>query len=110
MTDFVRVFDDIRLNWEINQSTILVLLDFIKAFDSVCHGLFILKLRQRLSCLNGGAFFILFFSLAVGIKESVVVSIFGPQVFFKTTLFFLILIQLHLCSTYMRFHVIQIPA
>jgi hypothetical protein len=26
---------------------ILVLLDFSKAFDSVCHGLFIFKLRQR---------------------------------------------------------------
>jgi hypothetical protein len=31
---------------ESNQSKILVLLDFSKAFDSVCHG-FILKLRQR---------------------------------------------------------------
>jgi hypothetical protein len=47
MTDFVRVSDDIRLSWELNQSTILVLLDFIKAFDSVCHGLFIIKLRRR---------------------------------------------------------------
>jgi hypothetical protein len=32
---------------ESNQPTILVLLDFSKAFDSMCHGLFILKLRQR---------------------------------------------------------------
>jgi hypothetical protein len=32
---------------ESNQPTVLVLLDFSKAFDSVCHGLFILKLRQR---------------------------------------------------------------
>jgi hypothetical protein len=32
---------------ESNQPTILVLLDFSKAFDSVCHGLFIFKLRQR---------------------------------------------------------------
>jgi hypothetical protein len=31
---------------ESNQPTILVLLEFSKAFDSVCHGLFILKLRQ----------------------------------------------------------------
>jgi hypothetical protein len=29
------------------QPKILVLLDFLKAFDSVCHGLFILELRQR---------------------------------------------------------------
>jgi hypothetical protein len=42
-----RFSDDIRLNMESNQTTILVLLDFSKAFDSVCHGLFILKLRQR---------------------------------------------------------------
>jgi hypothetical protein len=42
-----RVSDDIRLNMESNQLKILVLLDFSKAFDSVCHGLFILKLRQR---------------------------------------------------------------
>jgi hypothetical protein len=32
---------------ESNQPTILVLLDFSKAFDSVCHGLLILKLRRR---------------------------------------------------------------
>jgi hypothetical protein len=30
-----------------NKPTILVLLDFSKVFDSVCHGLFILKLPQR---------------------------------------------------------------
>jgi hypothetical protein len=41
------VSDDIRLNMKSNQPTILELLDFLKAFDSVCHGLFILKLRQR---------------------------------------------------------------
>jgi hypothetical protein len=46
-TAIARVFDDVRLNMESNQPTILVLLDFLKAFDSVCHGLFILKLRQR---------------------------------------------------------------
>jgi hypothetical protein len=46
-TAIARVYDDIRLNMESNQPTILVLLDFSKAFDSVCHGLFILKLRQR---------------------------------------------------------------
>jgi hypothetical protein len=45
-TAIARVSDDIRLNMASNQSTILVLLDFSKAFDSVCHG-FILKLRQR---------------------------------------------------------------
>jgi hypothetical protein len=42
------VSDAIRLNMESNQPTIVVLLDFSKALDSVCHGsLFILKLRQR---------------------------------------------------------------
>jgi hypothetical protein len=48
-TAIARVSDDIRLNMESNQPTILVLLDFSKAFDSVCHGLFILKLRLFLS-------------------------------------------------------------
>jgi hypothetical protein len=46
-TAIARVFDDIHLNMESNQPAILVLLDFSKVFDSVCHGLFILKLRQR---------------------------------------------------------------
>jgi hypothetical protein len=46
-TAIARVSDDIRLIMESNQPTILVLLDFSKAFDSVCHGLFILKLRHR---------------------------------------------------------------
>jgi hypothetical protein len=46
-TAIARVFDDVRLNMESNQPTIFVLLDFSKAFDSVCHGSFILKLRQR---------------------------------------------------------------
>jgi hypothetical protein len=46
-TATARVSDDIRLNLESNQPTVLVLLDFSKVFDSVCHGLFILKLRQR---------------------------------------------------------------
>jgi hypothetical protein len=46
-TAIARVSDAIRLNMESNQPTILVLLDFSKTFDSVCHGLFILKLRQR---------------------------------------------------------------
>jgi hypothetical protein len=46
-TAIARVSDDIRLNMESNQPVILVLLDFSKAFDRVCHGLFILKLRQR---------------------------------------------------------------
>jgi hypothetical protein len=76
MTVLVRVSDDIRFNLELNQPTILVLLDFSKAFDSVCHGMFILKLRQR--CL---AFFprgrhlvhLMFF---FGIKGSVVMKIF----------------------------------
>jgi hypothetical protein len=44
MTALVRVFDDICLNLKL---TTLVLLDFSKAFDSVCHRLFILKLCQR---------------------------------------------------------------
>jgi Reverse transcriptase (RNA-dependent DNA polymerase) len=46
-TAIARVSDDIRLIMESNQPTILVLLDFSKAFDSLCHGLFILKLHQR---------------------------------------------------------------
>jgi hypothetical protein len=46
-TAIAKVSDDIRLNMESNQPTILVLLDFSNAFDSVCYGLFILKLRQR---------------------------------------------------------------
>jgi hypothetical protein len=46
-TAIARVSNDIRLNMESNQPTILVLLDFSKAFDSVCLGLSILKLRQR---------------------------------------------------------------
>jgi hypothetical protein len=46
-TAIARVSDDICLNMESNEPTILVLFDFSKAFDSVCHGLFILKLRQR---------------------------------------------------------------
>jgi hypothetical protein len=47
ITAIARFSDDIRPNLESNQPTILVLLDFSKVFDSVCHGLFILKLRQR---------------------------------------------------------------
>jgi hypothetical protein len=46
-TTIARVSDEIRLNMESNQPKILVLLDFSKAFASVCHGLFILKLRRR---------------------------------------------------------------
>jgi spore maturation protein SpmA len=38
---------DILLNMESNQPTILVLLDFLKTFDSVCNELFILELCQR---------------------------------------------------------------
>jgi hypothetical protein len=47
VTAIARVSDDIRLNMEANQPTILVLLDFSKAFDSVCHGLYIFKLHRR---------------------------------------------------------------
>jgi hypothetical protein len=47
MAAFVRVSNDIRLYLEMNQPTILVLLEFFKAFDSVCYRQFILKLRQR---------------------------------------------------------------
>jgi hypothetical protein len=39
-TAIARVSDDICLNMESNQPTILVLLDFSKVFDSVCHRLF----------------------------------------------------------------------
>jgi hypothetical protein len=35
-TDIARISDDIPLNMESNQPTTLVLLDFSKAFDSVC--------------------------------------------------------------------------
>jgi hypothetical protein len=41
MTALVRISDNICLNLELNQPTILVLLDFSKAFDSVCYELFI---------------------------------------------------------------------
>jgi hypothetical protein len=65
-TAIARVSDDIRLNMESNQPTILILLDFSKAFDIVCHELFILKLRQRsalrLSCYGGGTRLFLSFS------------------------------------------------
>jgi hypothetical protein len=37
MHALVRVSDDINLNLELNQPTFLVLLDFSKGFDSVCH-------------------------------------------------------------------------
>jgi hypothetical protein len=46
-TAIARVSNDICLNMESNQPTILVLLDFSKSFDSVCHGMFILKLHLR---------------------------------------------------------------
>jgi hypothetical protein len=36
-TVIARVSDDICLNMELNQPTILVLVDFSKAFDRVCH-------------------------------------------------------------------------
>jgi hypothetical protein len=58
-TDIARVSDDIRPNMESNQATILVLLDFSNAVDSVCHGLFILKLRQ---CHESGTCLFLSFS------------------------------------------------
>jgi hypothetical protein len=45
-TNIARVSDDIRLKVESNQPTILVLLDFSKAFDSVYHGLFMLRRRH----------------------------------------------------------------
>jgi hypothetical protein len=45
MTVLVRGFEDIRLNVELNQLTILVLLDFSKALVSISHGLFNLKVR-----------------------------------------------------------------
>jgi hypothetical protein len=44
---------------ESNHPTILVLLDFSKTFDSVCHGLSILKLRQ---CHESGTCLFLSFS------------------------------------------------
>jgi hypothetical protein len=41
------LFKKMSPNMESNRPTILVLLEFSKALYSVCHGLFILKLRQR---------------------------------------------------------------
>jgi hypothetical protein len=38
-TTVARVSDYIRLNMELNQPTILDLLDFSKDFDSVCHAM-----------------------------------------------------------------------
>jgi hypothetical protein len=58
-TGIARVSDDIRLNMESNQPTILDLLDFSKPFDSVCNGLFILELRSATAAANV-FFFILF--------------------------------------------------
>jgi hypothetical protein len=65
-TDIARVSDDIRPNMESNQATILVLLDFSKAVDIVCHSF--------LSCVSATAFilrrrhlfFLIFF---LGIKK-----------------------------------------
>jgi hypothetical protein len=47
MTALVRISDDIPLNLKLNQLKILVLLDFSKAFDIVCHRLFIRKPSHR---------------------------------------------------------------
>jgi hypothetical protein len=76
LTALVRVSDDIRLNLELNQPTIFVLLDFSKAFDSVCHGMFILKLHQRCMAFiprRRRLFHLMFF---LGIRGSVVMTIF----------------------------------
>jgi hypothetical protein len=64
-TAIARVSDDIRLNMESNQPPIPVLLDFSKAFDSVCHGLFILMLRQRYGGRRHSSLFI----FLLGIKK-----------------------------------------
>jgi hypothetical protein len=40
LQEFSMLFASIWTHQLINQPTILVLLDFSKAFDSVCHGLF----------------------------------------------------------------------
>jgi hypothetical protein len=56
MIAFLGVCEDSRLNLELNNPTILVLLDFSKAFNS--HGLFLLKL---LSYLDGVVCLIFFF-------------------------------------------------
>jgi hypothetical protein len=53
---------------EMNQPTILVLRDFSNAFGSVCHGLFILKLRQRYGFHTTAAAFVSFY-LCLGIKK-----------------------------------------
>jgi hypothetical protein len=58
MTTFVRVSGDIRLNLELNQSIILVLLDFYKVSNNLFHGLFILNQRQRYSFRSWTAVFI----------------------------------------------------
>jgi hypothetical protein len=55
MTDLVRVSDVICLNLELNQLTILVELNVSKAFDNVCHELFILKVRKRYGIHSSGS-------------------------------------------------------
>jgi hypothetical protein len=47
MTALVKVFDDFRRSLMLNKPTILVLVDCFKAFDNVCHELFILSPRHQ---------------------------------------------------------------
>jgi hypothetical protein len=47
MTALVKVSYDFRQSLVLNQLTILVLLDCFKAFDSVCHELFIISPRHQ---------------------------------------------------------------
>jgi hypothetical protein len=71
MTSLVKVSDDIRLNLESSQPMIFVSLDFSKVFDSVCHEMFIFKLRQRY-----GFSYLFQFIFFLCIKGSVVVRFF----------------------------------
>jgi hypothetical protein len=61
-TAIARVSDDIRLSMESNQPTILVLLDFSKAIDSLCFSSF-------LSCVSATAFMLSFLIFFFGIKK-----------------------------------------
>jgi hypothetical protein len=52
-TTAAQVTEDIRLNMEDGQVTVLVLLDFSQTFDMVTHGLLLCKLRSLQNFLDG---------------------------------------------------------
>jgi hypothetical protein len=47
------VTDDIRLNLEDRQVTVLVMLDFTQAFDMIAHDLMVCKIRGSQSYSDG---------------------------------------------------------